>query len=46
MRGQLVIGMDVQPVNKKEENVEERAEGMMRPARSAREKKIEEILQQ
>ncbi|MFA5854626.1 MAG: polymer-forming cytoskeletal protein [Patescibacteria group bacterium] len=46
MRGQLVIGMDVQPVNKKEEIMEERAEGAMRPVRSAREKKIEEILQQ
>ncbi len=45
MRGQLVIGMDVQPA-KKQEIMEERAEGAMRPARTAREKKIEEILQQ
>ncbi len=46
MRGQLVIGMDVQPMAKKEETMEERAMSAARPVRTAREKKIEEILQQ
>lgn len=46
MRGQLVIGMDVQPMDKKEEVVEEKTFSASRPVRTAREKKIEEILQQ
>lgn len=46
MRGQLVIGMDVQPMDKKEERFEEKAAVAARPVRTAREKKIEEILQQ
>ncbi len=47
MRGQLVIGMDVQASAKKEESTEEKpAMASARPVRTAREKKIEEILQQ
>lgn len=48
MRGQLVIGMDVQPVDKKEElpSEEKMTAAPARPVRTAREKKIEEILQQ
>ncbi len=45
MRGQLVIGLEVSAAEKREEG-EEKPVAAARPARSLREKKIEEILQQ
>ncbi len=47
MRGQLVIGLEVHAVKKEELSSEEKPAGVSnRPVRTAREKKIEEILQQ
>lgn len=46
MRGQLVIGLEVSPAEKHEANEEKPVAGAVRPSRSLREKKIEEILQQ